>query len=267
MIDSLKNIFESSYVNQITVFASDTTEVKDTLSFVATNSIVDINPQLIVNNQYQFVGIVLLLLMLLIAAIWYFSPESLTVNFKSITTANPFKRNWDKAGNASGFIINSLLYLNFFVVSSLLVFMVINNYLSEILIIQVGWNSFYIIVLGVVLFVLLRFIFIKLSGFVFRTFEMAKQQNILYSSMEKGLGLVSLPLLLASLYINLDLFLYLSMLVFFLFVISRWGFTIAIGIRTSKFSWFHIILYLCTLEIIPIMLLLKMLENQAFGQL
>ena len=263
MIDSLKHVFENSYSDQIPIFASDSSAVKDTLSFVANGTDVYINPQLIINNQNQFVGIVLLLLMFLIAAIWYFSPDSLTTNFKSIT-ANPFKRNWEKSGNTSGLVINSLLYLNFLVVSSLLGFMVINNFLSDLLGVSLGWNSFYLVVLGIVLFVLFRYAFIKLSGFIFRTFEMAYQQNKLYNSMEKGLGLVSLPLLLSSLYINLDLFLYMSIGIFFLFVISRWGFTIAIGIKTSKFSWFHIILYLCTLEIIPIMIFLKMLENQAF---
>jgi hypothetical protein len=263
MIDSLKHTFENSYSDQVPIFASDSSVVNDTLSFVANGADVYINPQLIINNQNPFVGLVLLLLMFLIAAIWYFSPDSLTINFKSLT-ANSFRRNWEKTGNKSGLVINSLLYLNFLVVSSLLVFMVINNFLFDLLNISVEWNSFYMIVLGIVLFVLLRYIFIKLSGFVFQTFEMAYQQNKLYNSMEKGLGLISLPLLLASLYINLDLFLYLSIGLFILFVISRWGFTIVIGIRTSKFSWFHIILYLCTLEIIPLMFLLKILENQIF---
>jgi len=254
---------KSSY--QMLDFASDssTINVKEIVGVFSNSANADINPALIINDQYSLIGIILLVLILLISAIWYFLPDLLRNNFKSLTT-NPFKRNWESTGNTSGLIVNTLLYLNFLVVFPLLIFMVINNIFPDYLNLNVEWKSLYIIVLTLTVFILFRFFYIKLSGFIFQTYEMSIQQNRLYNSLDKGLGLLSLPLLLFSLYSDSNFFLFLSMLVFVLFITARWVFTMVIGIRISKFSWFHIILYLCTLEIIPIILLLKMLENGYF---
>ncbi len=265
MTDSLKHMFEYNYMDQVTTFEPDSSFVKaqDTISFIASTTNIEINPELIVNPNTYLTTVVLLVLLFFIASIWYFAPDVLVSNFKSITT-NHFRRNWDSAGNKSGLIVNTLLYLNFFVVSSLLIFMIINNVFPNLLIVKIEWSSFYLIVLSVIFLIVLRYISIMASGFIFKTIELAVEQNRLYNSMEKGLGLILLPLLLFSIYTQSNIFLYLSTMVFLLFVISRWVFTIAIGIRVSKFSWFHIILYLCTLEIIPLLLLLKTLENQVF---
>lgn len=262
MKDSLNNIFGNNSTYQIAEFASDSLVVKSevTTGMFSNASNVDIIPALIINDQYHLIGIVLLILMLLISAIWYFVPDLLRNNFSSLTT-NPFKRTWESSGNTSGLIINTLLYLNFLVVVPLLIFMVINSIFPDYLVLKIEWKSIYIIVLILTVFILFRYLYIKLSGFLFQTYDMSVQQNRLYNGLDKGLGLLSLPLLLFSLYSDSNFFLFVSMLVFVLFITARWVFTLVIGIRISKFSWFHIILYLCTLEIIPIILLLKMLEN------
>jgi len=238
----------------------------DTLSFFNRGANISIEPVLITEGQDYFVGIILLGLILFISFVWYFSPDLLANNFKSFNNFSQ-KRNWESSGNKSGLLVNSLLYLNFLIVVSLLILMMVNNLLPDYLNINLAWNSLYLIILFIVVLVVIRYLVVKLSGFIFKTFEMGLQQNRLYSSMEKALGLILLPLLLFSLYTPSKVFLYIGIIIFILFAISRWVFTIVIGMRVSKFNWFHIILYLCTLEIIPLMLLIKVLKGQVFGLL
>jgi len=44
-------------------------------------------------------------------------------------------------------------------------------------------------------------------------------------------------------------------------VVFKWGVTIAIGLKSSKISLYHNILYLCALEITPVIILVKLLES------
>lgn len=265
IIDSLNKVLGINSSHQMTVIIYDSTAYssQETISIFSSATNIDISPTLIGNNQDHFIGIVLLVLMLFIASIWYFLPDLLRNNFKSITN-NPFKRNWEFVGNTSGLIVNTLLYLNFLIVFPLLIYKITNSIFPDYLGLKIDWKSIYIIVLILAVFILFRYFYIKLSGFIFQTYDMAIQQNRLYNSLDKALGLISLPLLLFSLYSDSNFFLFVSVMVFILFISSRWVFTMVIGIRISKFSWFHIILYLCILEIIPIILLLKMLENGFF---
>lgn len=262
MIDSLNISLGSNSSHQMKLITNDSFvyRAQETIGIFSDGANIDISPTLLTGGQDHFIGIILLVLMLFIAAIWYFLPDLIRNNFKSLTN-NPFKRNWESTGNTSGLIVNSLLYLNFLIVFPLLIHKVTNSIFPDFLGLKIDWGSFYIIVLVLIIFILFRYFYIKLSGFIFQTFDMAIQQNRLYNSLDKGLGLISLPLLLFSIYSDSKFYLFLSVIVFVLFLVSRWIFTMVIGIRISKFSWFHIILYLCTLEIIPIILLLKMLEN------
>ena len=268
MSDSLNYFmqFNSSYKPVELEVDSTQVSVQEVASIFGRETVFDISPILFSNSYNHYTGIVLIVLMLLIASLWYFLPDLLRSNFISLV-ANPFKRSWDTSRNTSGLLVNTLLYLNFLIVFSILILMVVNSIFPNYMNIHLEWDSFYKILLVVLGLILFRFFYIKISGFIFETKEMARQQNRLYNSLEKSLGLISLPLLFLSIYANSQIFLTISILVFVLFISVRWVFTIALGIRITKFSWFHIILYLCTLEIVPFMLLIKMLEKGVFDLL
>lgn len=266
MSDNLNDIMQMSSNYHMNSFAHDSLHlVKFDTSSVFTQSVSnEIVPKLLLSDQYYFLGLGLLFLMLFISAIWYYLPEVLSNNFKSLTN-NPLKRNWESTQNTSGLVVNTLLYLNYFVVFSFLIFMIINKVIPEYLNFKMELIKLFPISLILLIFLIFRFFFIRVTGFIFKTIDMASHQNRLYNSLDRGLGLFLLPVLLFSLYGNQLLFLTLSVLTVILFVVSKWVFTIVIGIRITKFSWFHIILYLCTLEIIPILILIKVLETGVFN--
>jgi len=262
MIDSLNNAIGIDSSHKITLIYADSIApiVQEVSSIFSNGTYIDMEPSIVASGQDNILGIVLLILILLIASIWFFAPDVLSSNFR-LLTKNPLKRNWESTGNTSGLIVNTLLYLNFIIVFPILLFSFIDKVFPDYLNINIEWRSMYIVSLILIAFILFRFLFIKLSGFIFQTQEMATPQNDLYNSLDKTLGLLLLPVLLFSLYSDSNIFLFAALLILILFFAARWIITMVIGIRITKFSGFHIILYLCTLEIIPIVLLLKMLKS------
>ena len=74
-------------------------------------------------------------------------------------------------------------------------------------------------------------------------------------------GIVLLPLLPLMAYAQPLVFFYISLIIIgliYFFRFLRLGF---VGIRFEKFSVFHLILYLCTLEILPLIVLAKILTR------
>jgi hypothetical protein len=264
MNSNINNLVDRVSRNQGLFSVKDSVVIEnDTTGFLQYNHIVDLTPIQHSIDEGQVLSLFLLGLVFIVGAIWYFAPSLLQNSFSPIYK-NPFGRFKESATGKTGAFTSIVLYLNFFVTASLLVF-IINNSGAFV---ELGnpfgcYPLYYISSLFVVLF-LYRYVFIALSGFVFNTYNAAFQQNRFYNSVDKALGLLFLPLLLFALYTGRDMFLYMAFVIVAPLVLMRWIFTFSIGIRTTNFSWFHFILYLCALEIVPLMLLLKVLQNRVF---
>lgn len=217
------------------------------------------------NSGYEttLIGLILLSLLLIIAAILYFSPDTIKSNISAMLN-NPLKRSWESGINTSGIIINTILYINFIFVFSVSIFLIFKSLLPNYFILSFSQNSIYVLIIFVSAYIIFRQIFIWLTGWLFDNLEMGKAHNKLLNSLEKTVGLIILPILLVSIYSDVSWLLALSSLILLMFVVARWVFAMALGLRITKFSWFHIILYLCTLEIIPFLMIIKHLKNQFF---
>jgi hypothetical protein len=106
---------------------------------------------------------------------------------------------------------------------------------------------------------------IWLISVTFKNTETAKEyiQNILIYNLV--LGMLLLPLLLLIIYTYHELFLYIAVGLAVLIIGLRFIRGIAIGLSDSKFSLFHLFLYLCTLEILPVLITAKFLSKYFFS--
>jgi len=112
---------------------------------------------------------------------------------------------------------------------------------------------------------LIKILIIWLISVTFKNIETAKEyiQNILIYNMV--LGILLLPLLLLIIYTYHELFLYLAAGMAIIILGLRFIRGIAIGLSDSKFSLFHLFLYLCTLEILPFAFAAKFLSKYFFS--
>ena len=116
-----------------------------------------------------------------------------------------------------------------------------------------------------VAFSLVKILVIWLISVTFKNKETAKEyiQNILIYNLVTGILL--LPLLLLIIYTYHELFLYLAGGLVLIMIFLRFIRGIAIGLSDSKFSLIHLFLYLCTLEILPLLVAAKFLSKYFFS--
>ncbi len=103
--------------------------------------------------------------------------------------------------------------------------------------------------------------FIQFTSVLFKTpkpsFELLV--NILIFNLV--IGILILPLITLYFYCQFDIFLYLSLIIYIIVIISRLFRELLVGLSRSIFSILHLFLYLCTLEFIPIVIIGKILIN------
>jgi hypothetical protein len=216
----------------------------------------------VLNNpdSIDYISYILLFFIAFIALIWFFLPERLSSVF-NISTKKGFSRSGEVTIKAPGIIISLFFFLNFLFSFSFFIFLVLKTYVPDQIF---GTNNLVVIayILSIVfIFYLFKLSYIKLSGFIFRTGEKANQQLTLYINTENALGVLLIPVLLLSMYAGLQVALLAGIIILLILQIIRWVRTFIIGMSIGGFSVMHLILYLCTLEILPVLIAIKLVEN------
>lgn len=105
---------------------------------------------------------------------------------------------------------------------------------------------------------------VRLSGLIFRNSETASEyiQNMFIYNLFGGI--ILLPLLLPIIYSGTPVFLFIAVGCLLILVLLRFIRGIVVGLSDHKFSLFHLFLYLCTLEILPVAVLLKFADKYFF---
>ncbi|WP_443936659.1 DUF4271 domain-containing protein [Pedobacter sp. MW01-1-1] len=156
-----------------------------------------------------------------------------------------------------------LLFIQFGFIVGMFFFLVAQYY--DMYQVKEGFRFFFTISLTIIGLYALKLIFLRFLGYVFDIRKPINEYiSILYLSYFNA-SLLFIPLVVAfalsplkygPIYIVLA---YLLLIVIFVFQLLRAGFTI---LSNNKFSKMHLILYFCTLEICPILILIKTIGLQ-----
>jgi len=119
----------------------------------------------------------------------------------------------------------------------------LENFGIIILILSIGW--------------LIKSGLIKTAGILFRVKEIADFHNLYHALFLFTSGVLILPILIVGYFSKLEIFIYLGVSVWFIMFIYKLLRQIIFFLRAGKFSLFHIFLYLCTLEILPLLVISK----------
>ena len=156
----------------------------------------------------------------------------------------------------------ALIYMFTF---SLLLSMILKNFIPETLSRFHDFQIFAICATSLVFFWLLKISAIWFLGIVFRTIPSTQDylQNILAFSFITGL--ILLPLLILAVFLHSNILLYIILIIIGLLYFFRVMRGVFIGISLKKFSWLFLFVYLCTLEILPLLVILKGLYLISMG--
>ena len=115
---------------------------------------------------------------------------------------------------------------------------------------------------GILLFWIIKVAMIQLSGVIFTTRQRSFEYLLHAYMINLVIGLFLLCILLPMVYLNTKVFFFIGMgflAIMFVFKLIK---GLAIGFSYTKFSRFHLFLYLCTLEILPLVVLVKFLTTK-----
>ena len=126
---------------------------------------------------------------------------------------------------------------------------------------QASWSVFMIIKFAfwISLFLVVKYLLIRWIGHLFQQVYLFEEVIFLTFLFEKVVGLLLFPFLVLSVYSPIDstTCLYLGFLLLFFFLILKWVRMLYLGFFKRSFSKTHLFIYLCILEILPLVVIVK----------
>jgi hypothetical protein len=118
-----------------------------------------------------------------------------------------------------------------------------------------------IIFVGVLAYLFVKTLLIQATGVIFKTLEHARSYRLNALIFNHTTGLLLFPFLLFTQYWQAIPFIWIALGITSILLIYRFLRSISIGLSNTKFPVFYLILYLCTLEILPLLLLIKVIRQ------
>ena len=137
----------------------------------------------------------------------------------------------------------------------------INNRFDLVLKGSEAYLQFLFFVLFITLTYTAKIIFIKLASFLTQTYALANEYVLTVFLHSQVLGIFLLPFVVCAQFSQypIEFFLYPSLIITSLFFLFRWFRGFAISSLEQNSGLLYIILYFCTLEILPLFVLIKFL--------
>jgi len=108
---------------------------------------------------------------------------------------------------------------------------------------------------------LYKVIFIQFTANIFQTEKPSYELLVNILIFNLIIGILILPIITLFIYTQIDIFLYISLGIYFIGLLLRQFRQLMVGLSRSIFSVLHLFLYLCTLELIPVVIISKILLN------
>ncbi len=236
---------------------ADTIQSKiDTTNFLGTNVKSEFQQlQLIDHNIENWIFILIICLLAILSFGLFFHKKK----FELVLQASIIQRHTNQLIRESNplseriSLILLLIYLfsfSLFIYYGLLIFTNVEVILSGLLL--------YTVIFSVVFISwLLKTILIKISGILFNTQQQATQHIISNFLLNISTGLIYLIIDIPMIYSQPLIMIYVGVLLIIITFVLKVYRGFQIGLNFTKFSKFHLFLYLCTLEILPVIVIVK----------
>jgi len=180
----------------------------------------------------------------------------------SAALATRFFNQMEREGNFFNEQISYLLSANFLIVFSLLLFQTFDYFsVLKSFLLTNPLQIFSLTALALVLFFTIKYIVLNFLGWVFKSVSaaMAYYKNILIYNMLIGIAI--LPFVLINMYVPSNIFFYSSWGIFVIANLAKVTRGVFMGYNTAHFSGYYLILYLCGIELVPLLLFYKFSVN------
>ncbi len=259
-VDSnLKSVTDNLILADTSTFVKSFPIIENQESFITESSPTNFSISIKDKNNEDWISILLLLGFVLLAISKFIFRKRFNDFFKAFWARN-YSNQLMREGNIfkeQFGLLMFLLYLIsvplFYSISLIYLLPTYESKLSLVLVTQI-----------VILFLILwsyRVLFIKITSFIFKTPKPSAEiltQLFIFNLIS---AVAVLPFITLFYYSEFTVFLIIGIIIWSLIQIYRFIRLFIIGFSYSIFSGLHLFLYLCTLEIVPIIILIKIVNN------
>lgn len=258
--DSLKKYYDFSVYNYITPPPPQKQFLQTTSVFKPHNLEPKHPGPLAINQQNDdWITIVFLLCFFIFAWIQTSYSKRLSQIFHAVARPH-FVNQLEREGNIFKERITLGLGFNYYAVTSIFVYLIFNNFGF----IPAELNSLTftgLVFTGLFLYQLLKSLAIQVSGIIFDTTEPARHYQLIILIFNYIIGIILLPVVIIAFYWNSVNTLIAGAIIVSLLLIYRVLRSILTGQDNKSYNLFYLFLYLCTLEILPLLLIFKVISK------
>jgi len=258
--DSLQKYYDNSIYNYITPLPPGKQFHLTTSVFKPHNLEPKHTGPLAINQQAtDWITIVFLACLFIFAWIQTSYSKRLSQIFRAVAQQHHINQ-LERDGNLFKERIALGLSLNYFMVASIFIFQILHEFGS----IPVGFNNLVItgIIFGAILvYQVLKSLAIRVSGVIFNSSESARQYQLIILIFNYIIGIVLLPVVIIAFYWNSVFFLISGLAIISLLILYRLVRGFLTGLNNKSYNLFYLFLYLCTLEILPLLLIYKVISK------
>ncbi|MCD4697792.1 MAG: DUF4271 domain-containing protein [Bacteroidales bacterium] len=256
---SLGHVVDSNIISQQNLSSGN--NQKPSILIPNLNEAQNIKPIPIQTGRHDWLaGHILISLIFIAWANIYFNKRLKQV-FKSFFSQR-YQHMMTREGNLFKERISIALFLIFIISYSILIFLGVTRFIDPTLISFTGFKLYALILLSVLIVWIVKNLLLTLVGITFKNrliLESYLLTNFVFNVVS---AIFLLPLLIFANFLPSDQLITISVffvLSVFIYRILRQFFT---SLNYKKFSWFNRILYLCTFEITPLLVLIKLIISR-----
>jgi hypothetical protein len=215
--------------------------------------------KVILPSPFDWITYLLLVLIAGLAIIVFLAPERLNLLFAQSLTRSQMKST-DRTQTGPGIGLQMFFLLNYLATTGLFILIVLDRYQQHHLF--GGYFLSLVLIMSLLLiFFLFRIGLIRLLGILFETKSQAILQQRLFRTTDFLIGILLIPFVLLSIYLDNPFLTIAGFIAVFIVHIFRWFQTFFLGNSIPGVFAIHIFMYLCTLEIAPIIVVVKLLQT------
>jgi hypothetical protein len=238
----------------------DTLELRPSIFFPFKEKPIEIKPRLRIEANYDWLTGLFVLCLIILTWVKYESGRRVTQIFKAVFARHNMNQLLRDGDIIHERITPGLMFLSLISISTLALLLIL-NYNINIPLTENNFLIFSLLASAIFILWMLKLVAIKISGAIFRTRAESSEYlitNLLYNVTA---GIVAFPFVLIGHYAENQASIIIAVAILALGIIARFIRSIFVGLSAQSFSVVYIFLYLCTLEILPILVLYKLLIN------
>lgn len=215
------------------------------------------NPIEIQKTSNDWIAVHLVILLVLLAWTHFFYRKRLSQIFKSVV-ANHYLYQLAREGNLFRERISIPLFIVYIVSVSLFIYLILIGFMPPSFTELQGIKLFSAIILVVLVIWIVKNGMINLTGIIFKDNYSSAEILLTNFIFNLVLGLVFLPIVIIAIYFHSENILYAGLVFWLILTFYRIGRELFSDFSLSNYNLYYRILYLCTLEILPLLVVTKL---------